>query len=147
VALTLYEGLKMEPIIWSSSFSVGVKLFDDQHKKLIGMINKMIKDPMTTTRSETISDILTEMTSYAHQHFKSEEDLMIEHGYSHFEQHKSQHKEFREKVLKLCIATTEGVEAVPQVLLEYLRLWLTQHILHEDMEYKIFFEERDVCQR
>ncbi|MCP3922531.1 MAG: hemerythrin family protein [Desulfobacterales bacterium] len=135
----------MEQIVWSDNFSVGVKLFDDQHKRLIAMLNKMIKNPMATTKSETVSDVLSDMTNYAQQHFKSEEDLMIEHGYPHLEQQKKQHKEFREKVLKLCTATSYEVEAVPQVLLDYLKQWLTQHILHEDMEYKTFFEEKGVC--
>ncbi len=134
----------MDQIVWSDDFSVGVKLFDVHHKKLIVMINKMINDPTATTRSVTVSDILTDMTLYAQQHFKSEEDLMIEHGYPHLEQHKSQHNEFKKKVMELCIATTVDVEAVPQALLEYLKWWLTQHILNEDMEYKSFFEKKGV---
>ncbi len=137
----------MEQIVWSDNFSVGIKLFDDQHKGLIAILNKMIKNPTATTKSETVSDVLTDMTNYAHQHFQAEEDLMIEHGYPHLKQQKSQHKEFREKVLKLCTATTYDVEAVPQVLLEYLKQWLTQHILHEDMEYKTFFEEKGVSRK
>ncbi len=134
----------MEQIVWSEKLSVGVKLFDEQHKGLIAMLNKMIKDPTATTRSETISDVLTDMTSYAQKHFKAEEDLMIEHGYPQYEEHKSQHKAFKIKVAELCTATMEGDEAVPQVLLEYLSQWLTQHILDEDMEYKPFFEEKGV---
>ncbi len=133
----------MEQIVWSDDFSVGVKLFDEQHKGLINMLNKMIKDPTATTRSEIISDVLADMTQYVQQHFESEEDLMSEHGYPHLEQHKSQHKAFREKVVELCTATTDGNRAVPQVLLEFLSQWLIQHILQEDMEYKPFFEKKN----
>ncbi len=134
----------MEQIVWSDNFSVGVNIFDEQHKSLIVMLNKMIKDPTATTRSETISDILTDMTLYAQQHFKSEENLMIEHGYPHLEQHRNQHKAFSKKVVELCTATIVGIDAVPQALLEYLKHWLTQHILCEDMEYKQFFDEKGV---
>ncbi len=87
----------MEQIVWSDDFSVGVKLFDEQHKRLIVMLNKMINNPAAATKSETIFDILTDMTRYAQQHFKSEEALMIEHGYPHLEQHKNQHKAFKIK--------------------------------------------------
>jgi hemerythrin len=134
----------MEQIVWSDNYSVGVELFDEQHKRLIIMLNKMIKDPGATTSSETVSDVLTHMTSYAQEHFKSEEHLMIKHGYPHIEQHKSKHIAFKKKVTELCTATTYGIEAVPQVLLEYLQQWLTQHILNEDMEYKPFFEEKGI---
>ncbi len=134
----------MEPIIWSENFSVGVPLFDEQHKGLIAMVNKIIKDPEATARSETVSDILTDLTRYVQEHFKSEENLMIEHGYPHLEQHKSQHKAYKKKVAELCIATMDGFETVPQDLLEYLQQWWTRHILHVDMEYKPFFEEKGV---
>ena len=133
----------MEPIAWSENFSVGVQLFDEQHKRLIMMLNKMIKHPTVPTRSETVSEILTDMTLYSLEHFKAEEDLMIKHGYPQFEQHKSQHQSFRIKVTELCMATTHDIEAVPQVLLEYLGQWWVQHILHEDMDYKQFFEEKE----
>jgi hemerythrin-like metal-binding protein len=133
----------MEPIVWSENFSVGVQLFDEQHKRLIMMLNKMIKHPTVPTRSETVSEILTDMTLYSLEHFKAEEDLMIKHGYPQFEQHKSQHQSFRIKVTELCMATTHDIEAVPQVLLEYLGQWWVQHILHEDMDYKQFFEEKE----
>ncbi|WP_019612819.1 bacteriohemerythrin [Psychromonas ossibalaenae] len=134
----------MEQIIWSEDLSVGVKLFDEQHKVLIAMINKLINDPAATTMSETVSDILTEMTLYAQQHFKSEEDLMIEYGYPHFDEHRSQHIAFRKKVIELCTSAAGGADVVPQVLLEYLKEWMTQHILCEDMEYKQFFKEKGV---
>jgi len=48
----------MKPIVWSENFSVGVQLFDEQHKRLIMMLNKMIKHPTVPTRSETVSEIL-----------------------------------------------------------------------------------------
>jgi len=134
----------METIDWTEEFSVGVTLFDEQHKRLIAMLNKMIKDPTATTSSETVSDVITDMTQYASEHFKSEEDLMIKHGYPHTEQHRNQHQEFREKLVQICFATEEKVEIVPQVMLEYLRHWLAQHILHEDMAYKVFFKAKGV---
>ena len=134
----------MEPIVWSEKLSVGVKLFDEQHRMLIITLNKIIKDPMVTTKSKTVSEILKDMTRYAQEHFKSEEKLMVKHGYPQIEQHKSQHQEFRGKVTELGKATTYGIDVVPQVLLEFLQQWLTQHIMHEDMEYKPFFEKKGV---
>ena len=65
----------MEPIEWTDSFSVGVALFDEQHRRLIDMLNKMIEDPAADTRSETVADVLTDMTRYAQEHFKAEEEI------------------------------------------------------------------------
>ena len=65
----------MEQITWTEEFSVGVVRIDEQHKQLIAMINRLIAEPQTTTRSETISDLLTGMTNYAQMHFATEEEL------------------------------------------------------------------------
>jgi hemerythrin len=137
-------GVMMEPINWTDNYSVGVALFDEQHKGLIAILNRMIKDPAATTRSETVSDVLTEMTQYALNHFRSEEKLMKEYDYPQLVPHSKQHRTFEDEVVKLCSATGERIEDVPQVLLEYLRQWLTQHILGKDMEYKAFFQEKGV---
>ncbi|MDX2512842.1 MAG: bacteriohemerythrin [Desulfobacterales bacterium] len=134
----------MEPIEWTDSFSVGVALFDEQHRRLLDMLNTMIKNPTATTRSETIGDVLADMTRYAQEHFKSEEDLMTEHHYPHLEAHKHQHQGFQEKVARLCMATAEGQTTVPRELLAYLQQWLIRHILQADMAFKPFFEQKGV---
>ncbi len=134
----------MEPIEWTDSFSVGVALFDEQHRRLIAMLNKMIKNPTATTCSETVGDVLTDMTRYAQEHFKSEEDLMAEYHYPHLEAHKHQHHGFQDKVARLCLATAEGQTTVPRELLAYLQQWLIRHILQEDMAFKPFFEQKGV---
>ena len=134
----------MKPVQWSEELSVGVKLFDRQHQRLVSMLNKMIENPKATTRSETVADILSGMTHYALEHFKSEEDLMTEHGYPDLDMHRRQHQSFWEKLTVLCKDTTQGAEAVPRELLGFLQHWLTQHILDEDMAYKKFFEEKGV---
>ncbi len=134
----------MEPIEWTDSFSVGVALFDEQHRRLIAMLNTMIKNPAAPTRSETVGDVLTDMTCYAKEHFKSEEALMAEHDYPHLEVHKHQHLGFQDKVARFCLATAEGEATVPRELLAYLRRWWLRHILQEDMAFKPFFRQKGV---
>ena len=134
----------MEPIAWIEGFSVGVALFDEQHRRLIDMLNRLIRDPDATTNSETVSDLLTDLTRYAQEHFNAEEDRMTEYGYPALEEHRRQHDAFREKVARLCVATVEGEASVPQDLLAYLQRWLIRHILQADMAFKPFFEQQGV---
>lgn len=136
---------QVHTIKWSEDFSVDVKLLDYQHRKLVGILNKMIRDPGATTQSVTVSEVLDEMTHYAALHFKSEEDLLVEYQYPKIEAHKKQHTEFIKKTLELCMAATEKIEVVPQDLLQYLQEWLTNHILNEDMAYKSFLKDNGVC--
>ncbi len=134
----------MEQITWTEDFSVGIARIDEQHKRLIQMINRLIAEPQTTTKSETVSDLLNDMTNYAFEHFATEEELMREHNYPHLEEHVAQHRAFRKKTVDFCSATMLDVEAVPETMLYYLRDWLVEHILKSDMAFKPFFREQMV---
>ena len=133
---------QIELIKWTDEFSVGVARMDEQHRRLIRMINRLLQKPEATTQSESISDLLTEMTGYASEHFRAEEELMSEYGYPRLEDQRLQHKEFRRKTVDFCSATTIGASSVPNTMLTYLREWLVHHILREDMEYKSFFQDK-----
>jgi hemerythrin len=134
----------MEKINWSHEYSVGVGIIDEQHKRLVLMINRLIGAKEATTGSEVVSDLITQMTMYAREHFKFEEELMAELGFPLLEQHKQSHIKFRKKVVDLTIAVPLGVPVVPQVILNFLVEWWHNHILHEDMGYKSFFNEKGI---
>lgn len=128
----------MEQIVWSNTFSVGVREMDTQHKKLISMINRLIAEQHTLTDPATIAELLTEMTNYASEHFRAEEYLMSEYGYEQLDQQVQAHEHFMAKTIEFMNAEV-GPNLLSLALLEYLSTWLTKHILHEDMQYKAFF--------
>lgn len=132
----------METIDWNNEFSVGVKEMDDQHKKLIGMINRLIKEQKTLTNPQTIAELLTEMTDYAEVHFRAEEYLMAEYGYPEKDKQEQQHKAFIDKTIAFYSATDLGPNILSTALLDYLRIWLVEHILKQDMKYKDFFKSK-----
>ena len=134
----------MEEIVWMNEFSVGVKEMDEQHKKLIAMINLLIADQKSLTAPETIAKLLTEMTDYAQEHFRAEEYLMSEYGYDKKDQQVAQHEEFIRKTRAFYSTADIGPNTLSVALLEYLKTWLIGHILKEDMQYKAFFKDKEV---
>ncbi len=132
----------MDIINWKNEFSVGVKEMDDQHKKLLGMINRLIEELHTLTDPKTIADLLTEMTDYAQVHFRAEEFLMAEYGYDHKTQQEQQHQAFIDKTISFYSASDMGPNILSVALLDYLGIWLVGHILKEDMKYKDFFRSK-----
>ena len=134
----------MEKIIWNKSLSVGVEEIDRQHKHLVDMINQMLSMNGVTVDSEVISETLTKMTEYADYHFDSEEQLMKKHGYPEFEAHHREHVNFMRKTAELSMSTMNYKKSIPTELLEYLKTWLIEHILQSDMQYKPFFEQRNI---
>lgn len=134
----------MKKINWSPEYSVGVGRIDEQHKRIILMLNRIIDAEDVTTGSVIISELITQMTAYAQEHFKAEEDLMSEYGYPLFDQHKQNHIQYRKKVVDLCSAVPIDTPVVPEVIRNFLVQWWQNHILQEDMAYKTFFNEKGV---
>jgi hemerythrin len=134
----------MEKIKWSPDFTVGVEILDEQHKRIVLMVNRLIRAKDLPTGSETVSDLISQMLKYAQEHFKAEENLMDEYGFPLLDQHKQSHVNYRKKVGDLCKAVLVDVPTVPQVMLNYLIEWWQNHILEEDMAYKNFFNEKGV---
>lgn len=136
----------MEPIVWEESFSVGVRDLDDEHQQIIRMVNKLIEAQDAGVRSEAVSDVLTEMTRFANEHFEREERYMMEYGYPGLAAHREVHRNFRKKTVSLCMDAIAWKSAVPAEILEFLVEWWTGHILKEDMRYKKFFQERGLAE-
>jgi hemerythrin len=129
----------MEKITWTPELSVGVAVFDEHHKWMILMINRLIDVQAEATNSEAVSDLLDRMTRYARDHLKAEEQMMAEHGYPQLAQHRAQQMAYIKKTADFCTATQVGVDGIPQGLLGYLRNWWAQHIQNTDKAYTAFF--------
>ena len=134
----------MEPIVWTDAYSVGVARVDEQHKRLIDMLNRLAEAAAPSTKSEIVGDILSDMTQYAIEHFRAEEELLERHGYKALESHHEEHRLFRRKTVTFCTAVIGGVEEVSDEMLDFLHDWLQHHILKIDMAYKPFLNGHGV---
>lgn len=132
----------MEKIMWGEDFSVGVRDLDEQHKRIVAVVNTLIGMIDTKVESEVISDTLTKMTQYASDHFKAEEQYMLDYGYPEYLSQKKQHQEFKKKTVDFCVGTMVHKATVPAEIFMYLKSWWTNHILQEDMKYKEFFHAK-----
>ncbi|MBA4384693.1 MAG: hypothetical protein C0410_08150 [Anaerolinea sp.] len=132
-----------EPLQWSNRFSVGIKELDNQHQRLINLINRLILVSATNSiHSEIIKSILEEMTTYAQVHFKTEERLMETYEFPEIKEHKKRHLDFQIKTMDLYEEIEQSTEQTAEVLYNFLADWWSQHILQEDMAYKDFFIDK-----
>lgn len=132
----------MDTISWKNDFSVGITEMDNQHKKLLAMINRLIEEQKALTDPVTIGELLTEMTDYAQEHFRAEEFLLAEYGYDKKAEHEGLHQSFIDKTISFYSATDIGPNILSNALLDYLSSWLLDHILKEDMRYKDFLRSK-----
>lgn len=135
----------MDLIEWSDGYSVGIESIDQQHQKIINLINSLAENPDNLSNSKVVSALLNEMISYALEHFNFEEALLKENGYPDFDNHHAKHVAYSKKIGNLCAASMSHTKVTPEELKENLCDWWIQHILKEDMAYSKFFNERGIA--
>jgi len=133
----------MALIQWAPVLSVGVTQFDNEHKKLVDMVNNLYDAIKAGKANSAIGTILDELVRYTGSHFGAEERLMQQHGYSGLAKHKAEHAALVKQVLEIQKGFKEG-KALPQNLLQFLRDWLMKHIVGEDKQYGPFLNTKGV---
>ena len=86
---------------WSPAFSVKVKKFDDQHKKLVDLVNQL-HDAMKAGEGNTMLGVVFQsLVAYTGSHFADEEKMMQANGYPDYAKHKAAHENLVKQVLDL----------------------------------------------
>lgn len=134
----------MALLAWKSEYSVNVKEIDDQHKKLVSMINEL-NDAMAQGKAkDVLGAILDKLVSYTAAHFALEERLFQTHGYEGYQEHKDKHDKMTAKVLDLQRQFKSGQAAMTIEVMNFLKSWLDKHILGTDMKYSAFLNSKGV---
>jgi hemerythrin-like metal-binding protein len=126
---------------WDSNLSVEIKEIDEDHHKLVDLFN-MLNDSVTQGDSrEYIEAVLEELITCTAWHFRHEERLMLKHRYPNFESHKAEHKDLIDSVREVQQQVLNGEKALSNELIEFLEVWLTEHILTTDMPMATFLND------
>ncbi|GHU27685.1 hemerythrin [Betaproteobacteria bacterium] len=128
---------------WSDDFSVGIEEIDEQHKKLVMLVGKLHQAITNKAGTKACGFILNELVDYTVTHFSLEETMMRLALYPDYEEHCVQHKALVDEVSALQQKIAAGQVAISFELLHFLRNWLTKHIMREDMQYGVYFRERE----
>ena len=132
----------MDKIIWVDEYSVGHKTLDIQHKELIELINKLYEYRNESIDSETINDIITELLKFQNHHLEYEEELLKSLGYPGYKEHKASHAEYTKTISGYTIEAIIKKNIRPIDYLKFIKHWLFDHILVEDMKFKPFLQSK-----
>ena len=124
-------------ITWKEFYSVGCRELDDQHKRVLGIINDLYAALQSGREREEIKGLLDRLVQYTMDHFQREEELMEERGYPEVAQHKTIHVQMTQKTIDLrkCFGAVSG-----QDLLVFLKEWWVNHICGVDKQYSPYME-------
>ena len=121
---------------WQDSYSVGIKVIDEQHIKLIKLTNKLFNSCISgqeRTKSDSIFlGVINEVIDYVGYHFSTEETVMERVNYPAYKNHKQEHIAFVKEVLQKVEEFNAGKINAPLSFVYYLRDWILNHIAVND---------------
>lgn len=128
----------MPMLEWNNKLSINVIEVDEQHRKLVDMVNELYDSMISENSHETLLKIVTNMREYTVFHFDTEEKLMTQYDYSEIESHKSEHRDFVKKVEQVEEDCKNGKISLSMDILNFLSEWLVTHINGTDKEMGVF---------
>lgn len=133
----------MNQIKWTKELSVGIDKIDQQHMKLIAIINKVQSMFESNKSKNQLEEVLNELVEFARIHFTTEEEYFIKWNYPYTEEHKAEHGRLILKVLQFKDKFDKtGVKIIPD-LLNFLKDWLENHLKKHDFKYANYFKDKD----
>jgi methyl-accepting chemotaxis protein/hemerythrin len=129
---------------WADDLSVNIREIDEQHLRLIDLINKLHNAMRTGKGKQATVKVLEELKDYTVFHFSTEEAMFEEHSYSGMINHVATHKSFVNKVIEFEEKILSGKAAVTMEVMNFLKDWLVKHIKGVDRKYSGFFNDRGV---
>lgn len=126
---------KTSEIQWQESYSVGIESLDNDHKKLISLLNQFTTAYDYAMSEEFEREALNDLVNYTQYHFEREEKLLEDNNYEDLEAHKAQHRKMIEQVIAFQnLYNEKGHESLNEIS-AYLADWLIKHINGTDKEY------------
>ncbi|MCX7820978.1 MAG: bacteriohemerythrin [Brevinematales bacterium] len=132
----------MSYIDWNENLSVGLNSFDEQHKKLVSIVNKLYDAMKEGKGKEILGQVFSELIEYTKFHFKSEEEIMFKYDFPGYKEHLEEHNKLTKEVLELKDKYDKGNIFITVEILAFLKDWLSHHILETDKKYGSFLKSK-----
>jgi hemerythrin len=143
----ILKNKNMPLIQWEPKFALGVNEIDEQHKRMLSLINKLydLFSQRKHNDQEEIDRVIAEMADYAVYHFETEEKYFLIYNYEKQEEHVAVHNQYRAKIEEWRAAYDKTKD--DKIFFEvsnFLNEWWTWHINNTDREYVPFMKANNV---
>lgn len=126
----------MQAFRWDSCFITGLATVDDQHHRLVDVINAFGAALMSAQGVDAagMQALFDELKRYTEYHFSEEEALMAQRDIdpAHIAHHKGEHARFLQDVMHLHSEWQQNAGRAGPALVGFLSNWLAYHILGTD---------------
>lgn len=132
----------MPIIAWKPIYETGIVALDKEHQGLLAQVNKLYEAVRDKREDEVLGDVLAMLEEYTENHFQHEERLMAEYRFPGLAEHQAVHQELRDAVQKLKMRAPVATQELARELLQFLRVWVLEHITEVDKKYGAYLESR-----
>ena len=137
----------MPLIPWENKFELGISEIDEQHKKMLSIINQLddMFEGIKSNDQVEIDKVIKEMAEYALYHFTTEEKYFNLFDYEKKEEHIAIHDQYRTKISEWQEKYNETKDS--KIFFEisnFLHDWWVWHINNTDRDYIPFMKANNV---
>lgn len=125
-------------IKWGNRYTTGIGVFDEQHKKIMGLLNQLLSAVKQNGKTEKCRDILNELMPYSATHFDAEEEAMKKFRYPYYKKHCEEHIEIKMKIGELHKKCMKGDKPRTVEILKFISHWMDKHLKNDDINYGPF---------
>ncbi|MFP4032824.1 MAG: bacteriohemerythrin [Desulfococcaceae bacterium] len=123
---------------WEDRYRLGFDAIDRQHRHLVELVNELYRAMYAGEGRTVLARTLDELMAYTATHFEDEERLMARFNYPDLEAHRQVHRKMAHHVAGLKARYDSGELSSPVQIGNFLKNWLTRHILGTDHKFKPF---------
>lgn len=117
---------------WNDALLVGNRMMDDDHRRLVALINEVAECVVASANAATVCDAIARLIDATEEHFAREEAIMRETGDPNAIVHARDHGVLLTQVKILATLIGDGTLEVSVDLLRFFRGWLVKHIGNAD---------------
>ncbi|MCG8338858.1 MAG: bacteriohemerythrin [Proteobacteria bacterium] len=129
---------------WEQAYSVNIRSIDDQHKKMIDLINELYDCVKGGSERERLNETFLRLSVYTVKHFIYEEALFKKHAYSDLFEHKKKHDELAEQLTEFHKKYSVQKEEINEELINFFKETMFEHITTCDREYIEYMSDHGI---
>lgn len=124
----------MAYIDWTADNDLGIAEIDRQHRRLVEIVNRLYDAMEQRCPKFAMQGVVCDLVTYTEIHFAFEERLMQRLDFPDRESHRNEHWTMTNEVRKFEEALTNGRLCVSLELMDFLKGWLLNHVMHADWQ-------------
>lgn len=130
---------------WSDDFATGIAIIDFDHQQLFNVTKTLAAAIQNGESQREIESTIGHLIDYIARHFRREEKLFEATDYPDRDAHKARHRDIENTVKDIAVMYKSDPSTIHSTeLLDFLKVWLTKHIMKADREFIPFLIDEEL---